>query len=312
MQAVVARGLGLRRGYATMPSAAQAARTASTPLAVRIRRANAKTPIVPRRVVMRHKKGSKRPQPMDLNPSEQALYDRRRALGMAIGPNGHEDMSPQDWIEQHRATASRVRGIVGDPEDPQVVGQTVYLPNIIFRLVRNNTPVGQPYNPYEATFRVPLSITKTDVRSYLHSIYGVQTTYIRTDVYRAPLRRGMDGAWNKTDSHRTYKRAVVGLVEPFYYPQATHDMSTPDRVAREKWVQDTFAVEMMKTFQKQEMLRMTRSGSKDWKWRHGTVAQRGHILKTIMERRNNRDMGIDQAAKDLRAAREVGDSFLSV
>ncbi|KAJ2966781.1 hypothetical protein NUW54_g13706 [Trametes sanguinea] len=48
-------------------------------------------------------------------------------------------------------------------------------------MVRNHTPPGQPYNPYEATFRVPQSVTKTDIRSYLLAVYGVQTTYIRTD-----------------------------------------------------------------------------------------------------------------------------------
>ena len=57
--------------------------------------------------------------------------------------------------------------------EAEVVGQKIFLPNIIFKLVRNHTPAGQPYNPYEATFRVPPSVTKTDVRAYLLAVYGV-------------------------------------------------------------------------------------------------------------------------------------------
>ena len=103
----------------------------------------------------------------------------------------------------------------------QVVGEKVYLPNIIFRLVPNFTSPGKPYNPYEGTFRIPQSVTKTYVRAYLAAMYGVQTTYIRTDNYFAPVRRAWNGAWVRAGrSYRTYKRAVVGLVEPFYYPKA--------------------------------------------------------------------------------------------
>jgi len=50
-------------------------------------------------------------------------------------------------------------------KETQVVGEKVYLPNIIFRLVPNFTPLGKPYNSHEATFRIPQSVTKTDVRA---------------------------------------------------------------------------------------------------------------------------------------------------
>ena len=42
----------------------------------------------------------------------------------------------------------------------QVVGKKVYLLNIIFCLVPNFTLLGKPYNPYEATFRIPQSSPK--------------------------------------------------------------------------------------------------------------------------------------------------------
>jgi large subunit ribosomal protein L23 len=303
MQAV--RALGLRRGYATMPDAAAVARAASTPRAVRLRRAKF-NPLPVREGAENDADAA------GLSPSERIQYERQRVLGKLVGPDG-QAIRAREWAERQRARRTRIRGIKGHVENLKPVGQTVYLPNIIIRLVRNQTPPGEPYNPYEATFRVPLSVTKTDIRSYLHSIYGVETTYIRTDVYRSPVKRSMeDGSWTRTESHRTYKRAVVGLVEPFYYPQALEDMSETDRAARKKWLEDTFAIDAMKTLQKGEMLRMTRSGSRDWKWRHGVVAQRGQILKRIMDRRNKRDVGIDQAAEELRTARATGEEILRV
>jgi len=90
-------------------------------------------------------------------------------------------------------------------------------------MVRNNT--------YEATFRIPMSVTKTDIRSYLSAVYGVKPTYIRTANYFSPLHRKFNGA-KTTRSYRTYKRAVVGLVDPFYFPQTMEDMTTEDRKQR--------------------------------------------------------------------------------
>ena len=57
-----------------------------------------------------------------------------------------------------------------------LLGERIYLPNVIFRMVRNHTLPGEPYNPFEATFRIPQSITKTDIRSYLLAVYGVECT----------------------------------------------------------------------------------------------------------------------------------------
>jgi len=58
-------------------------------------------------------------------------------------------------------------------KETQVVGEKVYLSNIIFRLVPNFTPPGKAYNPYEAMFRISQLVTKTDVRAYLAAMYGV-------------------------------------------------------------------------------------------------------------------------------------------
>ena len=52
-----------------------------------------------------------------------------------------------------------------------MVGEIVYLPGIIFHLIPNFTPPVKPYNPYEPTCRIPQSVTKTDVLSYLAAMY---------------------------------------------------------------------------------------------------------------------------------------------
>jgi large subunit ribosomal protein L23 len=286
-----------QRGIRTLPDAARVARTESTPIAVRARRAKA-DPDAATNETDATESG--------LTPTDRARFVRLQAKGELVRKNG-EPVTEAEWIEALESRRSRVRGILGPEGKKRAVGHKVYLPNVIFRLVRNHTAPGQPYNPYEATFRIPQSITKTDVRSYLSSIYGVETTYIRTDNYNAPVKRARDGSWTVTDHHKTYKRAVVGLVKPFYYPQAMEDMDGTARAERQQWLEEKFAVQAIKNLQKSEMLRMTRAGSKGWKWRHGVVAQRGQILRNIMEKRNKRDLAIEQTAESIRSPREAGD-----
>ena len=88
---------------------------------------------------------------------------------------------------------------------------------------------GQALKPYEATFRIPQSVTKTDARSCLAAVYGVQATYIRTDNCVAPLPRR---AWAVVG--HIIRTTVVGLVEPLYYLVMAEDISKADREAREQ------------------------------------------------------------------------------
>ena len=141
--------------------------------------------------------------------------------------NLRDDMDLVDWD----AVAART----GTPEeDPQLwsrirtrtVGYRAYLPNVQVVLRRNNTPVDQPYDPMIATFRIPLSMTKTDLRSYLYSCYGLEITFIRTDIRRGTIvrdpRNGRRGRQKGSDHN--YKRAVVGLKEPFHYPDDVEEL----------------------------------------------------------------------------------------
>jgi large subunit ribosomal protein L23 len=292
--------LSFRRLYATMPDIAAAARTASTPRAVRLRRLR-KRPAVPPGESDATKEG--------LTPTENARYLLLRAKGELEGEDG-KTITKSEWLERLNARRSRMRGIKyvktkSGAQDLEVVGQKIYLPNIIFRLVRNHTPVGQAYNPYEATFRIPQSVTKNDVRSYLAAVYGVKTTYIRTDNYISSLYRlsNSRSAPLRTKSHRTYKRAVVGLVDPFYYPLALEDMGEEERAERDKWIETNFHIEEFKKRKKYELLRLTKAGSKDWKWRGSLVLKRSAILKLVAERRAMREGIIEDYAKDMRAQR---------
>lgn len=106
---------------------------------------------------------------------------------------------------------------------PQRAGTLQFLPNVTVRLVRNYTPRGQPYDPWKATFRVPLNMDKHQLRSFLLAVYGLRTTWARSMVYRSAivfsgrLRRRVVG------KDRTFKKVEVGLLEPFVFPGVTKE-----------------------------------------------------------------------------------------
>ncbi|KAK0457797.1 uncharacterized protein EV420DRAFT_1271206 [Desarmillaria tabescens] len=234
-------------------------------------------------------------QPLGLTPSDHARYLRRKAQGLLSHRDGDEP--EKKWHERQNKQRSRIRGmktVIRDgKQEVEIVGQTIYLPNVIFRLVRNNTPPGQPYNPYEATFRIPPSITKTDIRSYLLAVYGVKTTYIRTDIYRPAMpRRGA------TQTKTSYKRAVVGLVEPFYYPHRLEEMDEKAKEEREKRLEDAFQVSEGKETQKLMFLKMTRELSSNNKMKNPMAMTRAAILARVSERRKLRESTVENVVVD--------------
>lgn len=285
----------LKRCYSTLDTAAAVARTASTPRAVRLRRPNIAS-------------GESDALPSGLTPTEFTRYQRALAKGELLRPDGTEP-TESEWLAKLNSRRSRLRGTreVVTPSgatETQVVGEKVYLPNIIFRLVPNFTPPGKPYNPYEATFRIPQSVTKTDVRAYLAAVYGVQTTYIRTDNYVAPLRRSWNRALVSGKSYSTYKRAVVGLVEPFYYPKMLEDMSKEERKAREEFVEQEYHADYMKDMAKYSLLRHTKKNSHAWNWRGDLTTRRGTIVKKIAKQRALREEFIQVTKERIQDARK--------
>ena len=288
----------LRRCYSTLPEAAATARTASTPRAVRLRRSKKSPTSAVESDAL----------PSGLTPTEFARYQRALAKGELLRSDGTEP-TEGEWLAKLNSRRSRLRGTrqVVTPsgaKETQVVGEKVYLPNIIFRLVPNFTPPGKPYNPYEATFRIPQSVTKIDVRSYLAAVYGVQMTYIRTDNYVAPVHRAWNGAWVRSGkSYRTYKRAVVGLVEPFYYPKMLEDMSKEDREAREESLESLFHIRSKADMVKAQYLMLSRKSSPGWVWRGDLTTRRGTILKKIAEQRALREQFIQVTKERMQGAR---------
>jgi large subunit ribosomal protein L23 len=296
----------LYRQYTTkppLPHLAKVARTASTPRAVKLRR---------RKQFGAVPKSGTDSTPEGLTPTEQARYTRLRAIG-ALGSDPSTIDTPEQWLKGVNTRRSRIRGFrkmirKGVPET-QVVGRKVYLPNIVFKLVRNQTPPGQPYNPYEATFRIPQSVTKTDIRSLLLTVYGVETTYIRTDNYISPLYRARLGTERR--SYKTYKRAVVGLVDPFYYPHRLEDMPEKEQQERAEWIENHFSIQHSRNLQKEELLRMTKGqGKASWKFNAPFATKRPHILRLVAERREKRESlvaGLVDGMKTLRERHETID-----
>ncbi|XP_006461989.1 hypothetical protein AGABI2DRAFT_193335, partial [Agaricus bisporus var. bisporus H97] len=291
------RSLSSLRLYSTkpprpVPDGALSARTASTPLAVRLRRDKKFGPTQP---------GADDATADGLTPTDNARYRRHLALDL-IPKKGGVPLSPAEWISLRNSRRSRLRGVRGGPEELRVVGQPVYLPNVIFRLVRNHTPPGEPYNPYEATFRIPHSVTKTDIRSYLLAVYGVKTTYIRTDNYFAPVpNRG-----RARQTYKSYKRAVVGLVDPFYYPHRLEDMPLEKREEREKWLESKLRLQENKQLRKEQLLRV----SKGTVLKAPNVTKRSHILKLVAERRQKREELVSQIAGEWKDMREQGEKIV--
>ena len=113
----------------------------------------------------------------------------------------------------------------------RVVGHRVYLPNVTIRLTRNFTPPGQPYDPYIATFRIPPSMTKQDLRSYLKAVYNLDVSFVRTVVYWGEVVRDpRNGRRHRQKGGvHNYKKAVVGLYEPFHYPDDVQELRAISR-----------------------------------------------------------------------------------
>ncbi|KAI6167413.1 hypothetical protein EDD17DRAFT_1751975 [Pisolithus thermaeus] len=228
------------------------------------------------------------PPDSDLTPPEFSSYRRQLAKGELMAEQG------RDFTK-------------GEGSQKQViVGQKICLPNVMFRAARNHTPKGKPYNPYEATFRVPQSITKTDIRPYLSAVYGVKTTYIRTANYISPLRRTRMGL-RPVRRYRTYKRAVVGLVDPFYYPLDMEDMDKVARREREAWL-EKFTLKALVRWRRYELVRTTQSGSKGW--RFTGHLRRDKILQAFARRRMITRMEIEGINAEIAGKRAVEKQIL--
>jgi len=238
-----------------------------------------------------------------LSPTEQERYDRLKRTGALLRESrGYVEPTEEEWLDEQNEKRTRIRGVrkveIKDPETGEVklvddvVGVRVYLPNIDFYMVRNHTPPGEPYNPFEATFRIPLSFTKLDVRSYLSAVYGVKSTYIRTQI----VLKSMKSRKRRTRlRQKNHKRAVVGLVEPFYYPDAMEDMNLQDRITMQGWLDQAHNQYYSQITLRKQMWERYQDPYENGKFKLGNG--RGQILKRILARRQNREAEIGKAAQ---------------
>jgi len=223
---------------------------------------------------------------MNIDEWTRRLYERRSRI------RGLRALTPQEVASDPLPTGTidigegmgYGRGLV------RMVGKRIYLPNFPIIFKENKTPKGEPYNPYMATFEIPRSLTKNDLRSYLYSAYGVKTTWIRTLNFQGPIERST----KKRQRGETYKAARVGLVDPFYYPKMVEDMGAEEREEYVKDLEEKFGIKRTENARKFEQYMMQKmspglQGITKKEFKPGLVASRKAILKKVMEKRRERE-----------------------
>lgn len=121
----------------------------------------------------------------------------------------------------------------------------IFLPSVFVRLVRNTGAHAD--DPYTATFRTDLRLTKPDITNYLQNIYGLAVTSIRTINYSSPLSRNpIGGGYSRGGGTKSYKKVLVTLEEPFWYPEER---------SRE-WCIEHFQREAMEDMRDRKMLKI--------------------------------------------------------
>ncbi|KAJ4421850.1 mitochondrial 54S ribosomal protein YmL41 [Gnomoniopsis sp. IMI 355080] len=110
----------------------------------------------------------------------------------------------------------------------RVGGKKLYLPNHVITFLRPKP--GQ--SSTTATFEVPLTFNKLDLRDYLYHLYNVEVTSIRSLInQKMPTQRTVpgkqSGQWYRPQSS---KLMIVDLVKPFVWPErpAEEDMTPWD------------------------------------------------------------------------------------
>ena len=251
-----------------------------------------------------------------LSPKEELKYRYQVSTNSFVPSSNDEIENRKQWIHEQRSWRFRLRGIryendnhkslsstsINELQNYNLVGIPIFLPNISFRLMRNNTQPGEPYNPYFATFRVPRSLTKQDIKSYLLAVYNVRTTWVNTDLYQPRLARSINMRWTRrsrgdgTTGRGYYKRALVGLEEPFYYPDEPTRDELENKYAYSE--RDWMTRRMLIGFQK------------GWRWRgvketgqRGATKRLPSVLKAISMRREEREQAIENQAKIIKDQR---------
>ncbi|KAB8229098.1 54S ribosomal protein L23, mitochondrial [Aspergillus alliaceus] len=115
---------------------------------------------------------------------------------------------PADWLS---------------PSAPLSMRKQVYLPDFTIALIR--TPF---LPPRYASFYVPLSFNKLDMRDYMQRVYGVDVISVRSYVEQQKVTRlrpqGKFG-YGKIRRPMSKKKMTIEMTQPFVWPEAPKDMS---------------------------------------------------------------------------------------
>lgn len=133
-----------------------------------------------------------------------------------------------------------------DEDKSKLVGQVlIHLPSVFIRLVRNTAE--HEHDPFTATFRTDVRLTKPDITNYLKNIYGLAITSIRTINYLAAVRRNsIGGGYSRAGSTKNYKKVMVTMEQPFWYPEEK---------ARD-WCNEHFERDRMEEMRDRKMLKI--------------------------------------------------------
>lgn len=308
-----------RRALSTVPTApAGPSTTGSVPLAVRRRRAE--FPDIQKPSPLTSPEKFVGANAHELPPKLEDMFQKMRLAGQY---KGDEMSARRAFLKSQNQWRSRVRGYgrvntvtqevqvdshmghlkrEGAPRAAPatesewrdaVVAQKIYLPNIQIRLVRNHTPPGEAYDPWTATFRIPIGMTKTDLRSYLSAVYDLDVTFIRTDIYLGELTRVAGGRIKrKSGALKNYKRAVVGLTEPFHYPDDIEEMRAGTwggveagkalAEEREEILEAEYIVKGVEDYRKKQRMKLY----KGYRWRtatHDNAVSSKQLLWELLE-----------------------------
>ncbi|KAG0252191.1 hypothetical protein BG011_007136 [Mortierella polycephala] len=91
----------------------------------------------------------------------------------------------------------------------------IYFPSTVLKLVRNGPNIPQMSNTL--TFKVPPSMNKFDIKSYLSNIYKLNILTVRTANMPAKLA-GTGG--NTIMKRQKFKKAIITIDEEFKWPDA--------------------------------------------------------------------------------------------
>ena len=169
----------------------------------------------------------------------------------------------------------------------------IYLPSVFVRLVRNTGAHAD--DPYTATFRTDLRLTKPDISNYLKNVYGLHITSLRTLNYLSPLKRNpIGGGYSRAGGVKNYKKVVVTMTEPFWYPEERS----------RAWCNEHFERDRMEEMRDRKMLRIgdgQKYGVGSWRYKGATKprAERDRLAKASKEGGQDTTGGDGKAAQRL-------------